>query len=302
MSNKTLINVCFFILITFPSLLPNNAITNNSDIPLLFADDLSEYKIKKTEFYKGKELYGYINGGAEIYLEYGFKKLAVQYLHNSINECKIEIYQMSDHKAAYGIYSISHSHCEIQDTLSKYHCSTPYQLLIAKGPFYITLTNFIGDSVSQNKNISLGKKIISKIHCEEFSIPDAFRHPFHNINREKLIFVRGPIGIQNRLSYWTDLFADLSNYSVYAIQIDDKNNWARAAQIAFENQKDIQLFFDRIKIKDPSKNKDTWRMHLSPNIWQTARYRGDKNIFFIETTKNYKNFQMLLDSMIPENW
>ncbi|MEJ2537268.1 MAG: hypothetical protein P8048_09495 [Calditrichia bacterium] len=43
---------------------------------LLEENQIPDLQIKETQTYAGKELYGYIDGGAEIYLEYGFVKLA----------------------------------------------------------------------------------------------------------------------------------------------------------------------------------------------------------------------------------
>ncbi|MHC4942275.1 MAG: DUF6599 family protein [Planctomycetota bacterium] len=56
--------------------------------------------------YKGEDLFIYINGGAEIYHEYGFKQVLVQrFTGPSDHSITLEIFQMADADAAYGIYS-----------------------------------------------------------------------------------------------------------------------------------------------------------------------------------------------------
>lgn len=60
------------------------------------------------EFFFGDELYSYINGGADIYLEYGIEAAASAYYQDTENnKIHIEIYQMQDKDAAFGIYSIN---------------------------------------------------------------------------------------------------------------------------------------------------------------------------------------------------
>jgi len=56
--------------------------------------------------YKGKRLFKYINGGAEIYFEYGFKQALTQaYIHGD-ESLFVDIYEMKSPPAAFGIYSI----------------------------------------------------------------------------------------------------------------------------------------------------------------------------------------------------
>jgi len=62
----------FLPIITILYLSLNISMADEVKLPIFSTDDLPNYKITKTEFFKGKKLYGYINGGAEIFLEYGW--------------------------------------------------------------------------------------------------------------------------------------------------------------------------------------------------------------------------------------
>ncbi len=56
--------------------------------------------------YSGEDLFTYINGGAEIYHEYGFKQVVVQdYKNANERSLSVEIFKMENPAAAYGIYS-----------------------------------------------------------------------------------------------------------------------------------------------------------------------------------------------------
>jgi len=57
--------------------------------------------------YKGMELYDYINGGADIYFEYGFKHAKEIHAKYKESEFEISIYDMGDNAGAFGILTYS---------------------------------------------------------------------------------------------------------------------------------------------------------------------------------------------------
>lgn len=57
--------------------------------------------------FEGEDLFVYINGGAEIYYEYGFRKVTIQeYRGDCGRAITLEIYEMADDRSAFGIYSM----------------------------------------------------------------------------------------------------------------------------------------------------------------------------------------------------
>jgi hypothetical protein len=96
------------------------------------------------EIYSGEDLYLYINGGAEMYHEYGFQRVIVQDYRSpqTDNSVSLEIYEMNDSLSAYGIFSFKTSpgskslaigwQCRLDD----------YYLNCWKGPYIITVTGF----------------------------------------------------------------------------------------------------------------------------------------------------------------
>jgi hypothetical protein len=57
------------------------------------------------ESYVGDELFFLINGGADLYLEYGFiQVISAEYSNEAGNSLSVEIYEMEDRFASYGIY------------------------------------------------------------------------------------------------------------------------------------------------------------------------------------------------------
>jgi hypothetical protein len=58
------------------------------------------------KIFKGKELYDYIDGGAEIFYEYGFAQAIGQRYAGGDRSITIDIYEMDNPKAAFGIFSV----------------------------------------------------------------------------------------------------------------------------------------------------------------------------------------------------
>jgi hypothetical protein len=56
--------------------------------------------------FKGKTLYDYIDGGAEIFYEYGFTQTIAQRYALGDKSITVDIYEMDNPKAAYGIFSV----------------------------------------------------------------------------------------------------------------------------------------------------------------------------------------------------
>lgn len=65
-------------------------------------------KIKRdgqARIYEGKTLFDYMDGGAELYYEYGFERACVQRYKGSQQHVTVEIYQMDTAAHAYGVYT-----------------------------------------------------------------------------------------------------------------------------------------------------------------------------------------------------
>jgi hypothetical protein len=66
------------------------------------------YKATDRLNYTGKELYDYINGGAELYLSYGLVSMTgCKYNGEGLPQMTVEIYEMTSSKNAYGVYTQS---------------------------------------------------------------------------------------------------------------------------------------------------------------------------------------------------
>ncbi len=78
-------------------------------VRLLPKGDLGEgiKSIGEPEHYVGRKLFDYMDGGAELYLAYGFEDLGVCEYSATNNTLRVALYKMGSPREAYGIYSQS---------------------------------------------------------------------------------------------------------------------------------------------------------------------------------------------------
>ena len=112
------------------------------------------------EIYKKDGLYGYIDGGAEIFLEYGFKELSVtRYAAGHAaaggsgkaapKAVTLEIYRMESPADAFGIFSIKRTGDEdVSPAIRAPHWTSGGQANLVKGDYFI---NIHGDGLADEE-------------------------------------------------------------------------------------------------------------------------------------------------------
>ena len=93
--------------------------------------------------FEGEDLYTYIDGGAEIYQEYGFRRVIVQDYENARgHSVSLEIFEMDSPEAAYGIYTFKRSGKGKSVPLGAGGDLEDYYLNFWEGRYLATLTGF----------------------------------------------------------------------------------------------------------------------------------------------------------------
>ncbi|MBN1940212.1 MAG: hypothetical protein JW843_11550 [Candidatus Aminicenantes bacterium] len=112
--------------------------------------------------FSGDDLYIYINGGAEIFNEYGFRRvLAQDFAHKDGRGVTLEIFEMSDAAAAFGIYSFQTSGKGRPAGLGTDGEVEEYYLRFWKGPYLVVATGF--DPAGEGrKNLLEGVLVVAR--------------------------------------------------------------------------------------------------------------------------------------------
>jgi hypothetical protein len=126
----------FFLLFTFR--------VTGQDIRELLpsSEELPGWKLShEPSIYDGDRLFELINGGADIYLEYGFNQVvSTQYTDPSQNNILVEIYEMSDDSAAYGIFSITQQIAGWTHDFGNLSSVSNEYISFWKGKYYVNLS------------------------------------------------------------------------------------------------------------------------------------------------------------------
>jgi len=147
----------------------------------------------RPRIYTDTKLFDYMNGGAELYYEYGFVQVCVQRYQTPPGEVTVEIYQMDLPANAYGIYTF--------DTKGEHPSigqdATYEQGLLGfwKGSYFVRV--FSENEELKETILVLGGAIAQKI-TEEGERPDIVASvPSFWVVRDSLLYFRGMIALNN---------------------------------------------------------------------------------------------------------
>ena len=215
------------------------------DFPLVNKSDLPEANFSSSRTFNSQALYGYIDGGAELYLEYGFSILSVTEIEYMQGKYRTEIYKMNGTEEAFGIYSVSKYRCLDMPTLSEYTCRTKYQLQICKGPYYISIVNRAGTKTDSIASVAIGKIITDKIRQDEINLSSYLPGVHEEVIKTKCILAKGKLGIMNGSPDLDDYFKEVENYTAVIV-----NNEKVIISVKFSNEGSYKKFLDINKWQD----------------------------------------------------
>ncbi|MBS0010698.1 MAG: hypothetical protein KFF49_04770 [Bacteroidales bacterium] len=191
--------------------------------PRITEDNIEGGLVRSERTYTAESLFGYMNGGAELYLEYGFDRLVVSEIDIDGNDYKMEVYMMDDPEAAFGIYSVSVFKCDTSGHINDYSCQNPYQLQFCKGVYYVSIINSAGNREAFDESQLIAEELNTQITGRSFSIRD-FLHgiPFEG-EILKNTLIKGELGLFNGAYDWYDI---LGNADAYTALVTESENEA----------------------------------------------------------------------------
>ncbi len=153
------------------------------------------------EHYNKEGLYGYIDGGAEIVLQYGFREIAVSKFRpaassGSEKEIVLEIYRMSSGEAAFGLYSTKLDGEEKSSPgIKPDNWLSPGQASLVKGEF---LVNVLAPECTEKEIGEFMAAVESKIPGHGTARPKGLRWlPVDGMVPSSWHYIRGPLAAQN---------------------------------------------------------------------------------------------------------
>lgn len=191
----------FFVIIAFFHFSINSI--SQEDIKTLLPDPFNLPGLQaagEPEVYEGDYLFDLINGGADVYFEYGFVQVVTQaYTEMKGNSSvRVEIYQMTDNDAAFGIMSLSATGQNIMENKGVFSVSGFGYKMIHKGDYFIMISYAnLDESLRADIVNRVSQDIESKIKkmANYPSIITSTAKPCPNPTRK--LYFKGRLALQN---------------------------------------------------------------------------------------------------------
>lgn len=186
---------------TFFLILATVVLSADIIIPLDIGNNLTLQD--KTEWYASQNLYGYINGGAELFLEFGFTGLKIHHYKNGSESIDLELYRMVDTTAALGVYLIKAGTENYESEIPVKNTSNPYQILLVINEYFIQINNFTGEKRSFPAMINLAKQLAHQ--AKQNKAEDLFLFlPEEDLITDSQRIFRGLYGLQTIYTFGND--------------------------------------------------------------------------------------------------
>ncbi len=204
----------------------------------------------------GEDLFLLINGGAEIYHEYGFKKAIIQsYEDENGKSINLEIFEMNDATSAYGIYTFKTSAKGKEIPLGNEALFEDYYLNFWKGNFLITLTGFDSEKETIDGISTIAKVVDAKIKSKGQKPQLLDLLPEENLKTHGIKYLKGNLALFNNYEFGSgDIFGlkegvigDYIEYKIFIFKYLDRSESGKW----FENAR------NKIKVSARSDPYDT---------------------------------------------
>ncbi|MBM3403497.1 MAG: hypothetical protein FJY10_01245 [Bacteroidetes bacterium] len=231
------------ILVFFPL-----AIYSSPDSTVFFSSKDHPYiRLISSKDYKGKALWGYMNGGADLYYECGFRSLRVEEFKFQGTRIKAEIFHMESFTSALAIYTHNRLNCpgKLENVL--FSCCTPYQTQFVKGSFYCSLTLSYVTEASVNAIKEMVSILYAKLPDE--SLQDQLPDPFSNASIfpdiSGLSVIAGPLGSQELFSDWTETLSEFPGLVAFHLPVIIQDIAADLFLLRFREEAHCQKFLQK---------------------------------------------------------
>ena len=151
----------------------------------------------EAQAYEGDDLFFLINGGADLFLEYGFSDVAaVELQHPTDGKIYVEVYRMASDSAAFGVFSLRRGSLEMEVNEGPWVVYGEDNLHLWQGPFYVSASSF---GFSNMNKIKVFAKLISQI-SEQFPAGNqtpALYNAYPQEDVSHAVYARGPLALNN---------------------------------------------------------------------------------------------------------
>jgi len=182
----------------------------------------SQMEIKKERTFTGSALYGFMNGGADLYYEYGFKELISREVIFKGEEFTVDVYTMETPLDAFGIYSINAFKCLRADSLGRFDCQSKYQLQAVDGNNYVSIVFQSGSKAARKAADELYSMFVAEGKTG-IRFPGQLTY-LTTSSSGSVKYMKGNLAVNNVQPSLIELLEGIDSYEIWYVENTDKDN------------------------------------------------------------------------------
>lgn len=188
----------------------------------------------------GEDLFLLINGGAEIYYEYGFKNALIHsYTNENEKTVNVEMYEMEDAKSAYGAYTFKIGKQGQSTDIGTEGVAAEYYLNFWKGNMVVTLIGFDTDEETKDGVQKLARLIDAKI--VETGTRPSIANVLYQTDPppDRVVYLEGYLGFFNQYEFATE--------NIFGAKLGAMGDYGEYRQfiLAYENEGESLEWFSK---------------------------------------------------------
>ena len=201
----------------------------------------AQMEVKNERTFAGTALYGFMNGGADLYYEYGFKELVSREIVFQGEEFTVDIYTMDSPLDAFGIYSIHAYKCLRADSLGRFDCLSKYQLQAVDGNAYVSIVFQSGSRAARKAADELYRMFVTDGKTG-VRMPGQLTY-LAKSGSGTVKYMKGKLAVNNVQPSLIELLGNIGSYEIWYVENLDGNH---VALFLLQTAKDCTLLQKRI--------------------------------------------------------
>jgi hypothetical protein len=151
----------------------------------------------EVQAYEGDDLFFLINGGADLFLEYGFRDVAaVELQHPTDGKLYIEVYHMASDSAAFGMFSLRKGSLKIEVNPGPWVVYGDDYLHLWQGPFYVSVS---ATGLSNKTKLKAFASLVTRMQewaPVQSHLPSLYTE-YRNEEMLSATYILGPLALNN---------------------------------------------------------------------------------------------------------
>lgn len=250
---------------------------------------------EELQYAQGEDLYLIINGGAEIYHEYGFRQAVfLTYVNKNENRINLAIYEMIDPESAFGVYSFKTDTGGIALDIGEDGWLSSYYLNFWKGNFLVTIIGLDDSQKTMDAIIHIAQVIDQRIQIKSIK-PDLIKYlPTEKLLPNGITYIKGLLALFNTYNFHSNnifnfnegLHAIYESNAVFLFTYDNAHDARRWFRSAIKNLEENEKYSDFSTVKDYTVFCDEKENDFSMKVYR-------KYIIIVMTSEEFDKEQTL---------